>query len=324
MQRVASGVWVAFCPHLDGSSPYSSEDDVDEVYRGEEREMGVWDKGLEERFGRIVRIVDNASPSSPSPSSGLTLTLDGTREGADGVSLLTNTQIHEGCTFLRTTPPSPPPPRYSSFPPTPPPAHSPRGNRNTKEGVLILAPRTRAADALSLAAAYVVATRGSGWGKGVDTPPRTPPTSTKVVLDDTTFSASLSFTDTRWNCEATTTTPPSTGNSLNAHPNSNSSREEDVDAEQDIELDMTHPIAEWSARVVPCSPLPLQLELDEEEEYTPIHALLMRLHDSDSPGVEEEEEEGGEEERGLRDEWRGVLSWEGMWRVWECVGGMNG
>ena len=322
MQRVAGGVWVAFCPPRD-ASPYSSEDDVDEGYRygrKEEHERGAWDKGLGERFGRIVTIVDakvSAAPSPSLPSSGLTLTLERTREDDDdGVALLTDAQIQEGCAFLRTvtTPPSPPPPRYSSFPPTPPPTHSPRGS--TKAQVLILAPRTRAVDALSLAAAYVVA-RGWGRVKGVDTPPRTPTpsssSSAKVLLPDTTSSASLAH------CEATTTTPPSTGN-LNPHPSSNSDAQEDVDQER--ELDLTHPIAEWSARVIPLPPLPLQPGLDDKE-YTPVHDLLMRLHDSDWGGVieeEEEEREGDEEEEGgLRDEWRGVLSWEGMWRVWEGV-----
>ena len=333
MQRVAGGVWVAFCPPRD-ASPYSSEDDVDEVYRygrDEEHERGVWDKGLEERFGRIVTIVDakvSASPS-PSPSSGLTLTLERTREGADdnddGVALLTDGQIREGCAFLRTvnTPPSPPPPRYSSFPPTPPPAHSPRGS--TKAQVLILAPRTRAVDALSLAAAYVVA-RGWGRVKGVDTPPRTPTPSSscaKVLLPDTTFSASISCKDARSHCEATTTTAPSTGiPSPNLNPDTNSNSDAQEDIVQEREPDLTHPIAEWSARVIPLPPLPLHSELDDAE-YTPVHDLLMRLHDSDWGGVVGGEEEGEgeeeEEEGGLRDEWRGVLSWEGMWRVWEGV-----
>jgi len=53
MQRAYSGMWVGFCPPRE-ASPYSSEDDVDE-----EHEMGAWDKGLEERFGRIVTIVDS-------------------------------------------------------------------------------------------------------------------------------------------------------------------------------------------------------------------------------------------------------------------------
>ena len=328
MQRVAGGVWVAFCPPRD-ASPYSSEDDVEDAYRygrEEEHERGAWDKGLEERFGRIVTIVDTKVSASPSlPSSGLTLTLDRTRENADnnddGVALLTEAQIKEGCAFLRTvtTPSSPPPPRYSSFPPTPPPAYSPRGS--TKAGVLILAPRTRAVDALSLAAAYVV-TRGWGRVKGMDTPPRTPTpssSSTKVLLPDTTSSASISCADARSHCEAMTTTPPSTG-IPSPNPNSTSDAQEDVDQER--ELDLTHPIAEWSARVTPLPPLPLQSELDDAE-YTPVHDLLMRLHDSDWGGVIEEEQEEGEgeeeEEGGLRDEWRGVLSWEGMWRVWEGV-----
>ena len=322
MQRVAGGVWVAFCPPRD-ASPYSSEDDVDDAYRygrDEEHERGgAWDKGLEERFGRIVTIVDKAVSASPapSPSSGLTLTLERTREDDDdGVALLTDAQIREGCAFLRTvnTPPSPPPPRYSSFPPTLPPAYSPRGS--TKAQALILAPRTRAVDALSLAAAYVVA-RGWGRVKGVETPPRTPTpsssSSAKVLLPDTTSSASLAH------CEATPTTAPSTG-IPSPNPNSNSDAQEDVDQER--ELDLTHPIAEWSARVIPLPPLPLQPGLDNEE-YTPVHHLLMRLHDSDWGGVVGEEEEEGEgeeeEEGGLRDEWRGVLSWEGMWRVWEGV-----
>ena len=331
MQRVAGGVWVAFCPPRD-ASPYSSEDDVDDAYRygrEEEHDRGAWDKGLEERFGRIVNIVDAKVSASPShsPSSGLTLTLERTREDDDdGVALLTDAQIQEGCAFLRTvaTPPSPPPPRYSSFPPTPPPTHSPRGN--TKAQVLILAPRTRAVDALSLAAAYVVA-RGWGGVKGVDTPPRTPTpssSSAKVLLPDTTSSAltaSSSSADTglkeESNCEVDT--PPSTGN-LNPHPSSNSDAQEDID----LELDLKHPIAEWSARVIPLPPLPLQPELDDAE-YTPVHDLLMRLHDFDWGGLvgeeegEREGEEEEEEEGGLRDEWRGVLSWEGMWRVWEGV-----
>ena len=340
MQRVAGVVWVAFCPPRD-ASPYSSEDDVDDAYRygrEEEHERGVWDKGLEERFGRIVTIVDakvSASPS-PSPSSGLTLTLERTRENTDdnddGVALLTDAQIQEGCAFLRTvaTPPSPPPPRYSSFPPTPPPAYSPRGN--TKAQVLILAPRTRAVDAFSLAAAYVVA---RGWGRvqGVDTPPRTPTpssSSAKVLLRDTTASASISCADARSHCEATTTTPPSTGiPSPNLNPDTNSNSDAQEDIVQERELDLTHPIAEWSARVIPLPPLPLQPELDDAE-YTPVHDLLMRLHDSDWGSVVGDEEEEGdreeeeEEEGGLRDEWRGVLSWEGMWRVWEGVRSLSG
>jgi hypothetical protein len=337
MQRVSSGVWVAFRPTIEGlrdaASPYSSED---EVYRygGEEHEMrAAWDKGLEERFGRIVTIVDAASPS-PSSGGGLTLTLERTKEGAldddDGVALLTDAQIREGCAFLRgtTSPPSSPPPRYSSFPPSPPPtAHSPRGS--TKARVLILAPRTRAVDALSLAAAYAVA---RGWGPG--SVPRTPTSlrssSTKMLPDTaSTFPASMSCADanndarskeeeSKWNCEATTTTPSSTSNpSSPPNINSNSARE-------DLELDLTHPIAEWSARVIPCPPLPLQLQPELDDEYTPVHALLMRLHDWDCQGGvvggEEDEEEGEEEEEGgLRDEWRGVLSWEGMWRVWDVV-----
>jgi len=36
------------------------------------------------------------------------------------------------------------------------------------------------------------------------------------------------------------------------------------------------------------------------------------------------EEEGEEEEGRLRDEWRGVLSWEGMWRVWDVVLSLRG
>jgi len=41
--------------------------------------------------------------------------------------------------------------------------------------------------------------------------------------------------------------------------------------------------------------------------------------------VGRDEEEGEErEEGGLRDEWFGVLSWEGMWKVWEVVRSMRG
>jgi len=245
---VLLAVWVGFCPPRE-ASPSSSEDDVDEVYRyggGEEREMGAWDKGLEQRFRRIVTIVDRTTDSaSPSPaSSGLTLTLEGADDD-NGVALLTDAQIREGCAFLWTvsgtnTPPSPP--RYSSFPPSPPSAHSPRGS--AKKRVLILAPRTRAVDVLSLATAYVVA---RGWGQvgSVHTPlPRPSSTSssssrssTKVPLPDTTFStltASTSCADTRSkeesNCEATTNTTPSTGNNLNP----NLARE---DAQEDIDAD---------------------------------------------------------------------------------------
>jgi len=335
MQRVASGVWVGFCPP-GGASPYSSEDDVDE-----EHEMGAWDKGLEERFGRIVTIVDRTTVSAlpPSPSSGLTLTLEGADDD-NGVALLTDAQIREGCAFLRNvTGTTTPPPRYSSFPPSPaPPAYSPRGS--TKERVLILTPRTRAVDALSLATAYVVARGWKGAGSvHTHTPPRTPTSSssshsfTKALLPDTTFSAltpSMSCADTRTrlkeesNCEATTT-PPSTGNNLNPNSNSDSAREdtqEDVDADRDLELDLTHPIAEWFARVIPLPPL--QLDEEEGEVYTPVHALLMRLHDWDWGGVVGEEEGEEEEEGGLRDEWRGVLSWEGMRRVWDVVLSLRG
>jgi len=340
MQRVASGVWVGFCPPRE-ACPYSSEDDVDE-YGGEEHQTGAWDKGLGEGFGRIVTIVDRTtvSASPPSPSSGLTLTLEGADDD-NGVALLTDAQIREGCAFLRTvTDTTTPPPRYSSFPPSPPPpAYSPRGS--TKERVLILAPRTRAVDALSLATAYVVARGWKGAGSvHTHTPPRTPTSSssshsfTKPLLPDTTFSAltpSMSCADTRTrlkeesHCEATTTPP--TGNDVNPNSNSDLAREdaqEDVDADRDLELDLTHPIAEWSARVIPLPPLPLQPE--EEEGYTPVHALLMRLHDWDWGGVVGGDEEEGEEgeEGGLRDEWRGVLSWEGMCRVWEVVRGLGG
>ncbi|KIK01700.1 hypothetical protein K443DRAFT_553245 [Laccaria amethystina LaAM-08-1] len=337
MQRVASGVWVAFRPTIEGlreaASPYSSED---EGYRygGEEHEMrAAWDKGLEERFGRIVTIVDAASPSPSSSSGSLTLTLERTREGAqdddDGVALLTDAQIREGCAFLRgtTSPPSSPLPRYSSFPLSlPPPASSPWAS--TKARVLILAPRTRAVDALSLAAAYAVA---RGWGPG--SVPRTPTSlrssSAKALPDTTsTFSASMSCANNdarskeeESNCEATTTTTPSSTGIPSSPPSLNSKNS----AREDLELDLTHPIAEWSARVVPCPPLPLQLQPELHDEYTPVHALLMRLHDLDCQGGvvgggEEDEEEGeGEEEGGLRDEWRGVLSWGGMWRVWDIV-----
>jgi len=192
---------------------------------------------------------------------------------------------------------------------------------------------------LGLAATYVLVARGWGRVKHPGSPPRAPTSSsscsyTKALLSDTTtfspLTPSMSCADTSTrskeesNCEATTT--PSTGNNLNPNPNSDLAREdaqEGVDAYQDLERDQTHTIAEWSARVIPFPPLPLASQPEEEEgPYTPVHALLMRLHGWDWGGVVGEEE--GEEEGGLRDEWRGVLSWEGMWRVWDVVLSLGG